>query len=787
MGKLVVFKFGAGNFDQGFSVSLQIGEEGHSPSVQMSGCLPPFPALPVSYEDWQTKYKALGMDPRLFASSNQITNVSSPSPQACLTAAETLRSQFNHWLRSQDFLPLREKCLAELHPTDELRVIIQTDNLDVQRLPWHRSEFLEGYDRAEIALSAPQAQRQHRPAPQPQVRILAILGHSDGIDVEADRRTLEQLPEARVTFLVEPKRKDLTDKLWEQPWDILFFAGHSVTDPNKSGVIYINPKESLPVAELRHSLQAAIARGLRLAIFNSCDGLGLAWDLAELQLPQTIVMREPVPDRVAQAFLKSFLTAFSQGQSLYLSVRQARQRLEALEDQFPCATWLPVIFQNLAELPPIWNDLDGRQRFPTKRQLLAAGLASLVSAAAIGGIRQLGWLQPWELQAYDHLLRVRSIVAPETADGRLLVVEVTDGDLRAQGDALKGDDKTLSNEHLLALLNQLEHHGATVIGLDLKRDPEGAPTPLVKKMQQMKNLIGTCQSKNGDTALGGRPAQGLPNDRVSFADAAVGELDQVVRRHILHMGYEPGSPCPGSVGLSLGLKLASRYLRIEKGYEDDFLADGSWLVQSPDKRQQTIIQPLMASGGGYQRLEQALEGGRVAGNQLLINYRNPSQIPKVSLQDVLRNRVFGKDDRNALKGRIVLIGVTHSQSDDKFMTPFDRGGDKTPGVMIQAEMVSQLVSAVLEQRPLLQPLPWWGDWLWLVGWAGIGGFVTAWGRSAIVRVSGVLLIIGLVYSSSLGLLVQSAVWVPLVPPIIAFSLTSGATALLLQHRSIKLH
>lgn len=787
MGKLVVLKFGAGSFDQGFSVSLQIGEEGHSPSVQMSGYLPPFPTLPVSYEAWQTSYKALGMDPRLFASSNQITNVSSPSPQACLAAAETLRSQFNRWLRSQEFLPLREKCLAELHPTDELRVVIQTDHPDVQRLPWHRSEFLERYSRAEIALSTPQAQRHNRPAPQPQVRILAILGHSQGIDVEADRRMLEQLPEARVTFLVEPKREELTDKLWEQPWDILFFAGHSVTHANQSGVIYINPQESLPVAELRHSLQAAIARGLRLAIFNSCDGLGLAWDLAALQLPQTIVMREPVPDRVAQAFLKSFLTAFSQGQSLYLSVRQARQRLEALEDQFPCATWLPVICQNLAEMPPTWNDLDGRQRFPTKRQLLAAGLASLLSAGTVVGIRQLGWLQPWELQAYDHLLRMRSIVAPEPPDGRLLVVEVTDGDLRAQGDALKGDDKTLSNQHLLALLNQLEHHGATVIGLDLKRDPEGAPAPLVQKMQQMQNLIGTCQSKNGNTVLGGRPAQGLPNDRVSFADAAVGELDNVVRRHILHMGYEPGSPCPGNVGLSLGLKLASRYLRTEKGYEDDFLADGSWLVQSPDKRRQTIIQPLLESGGGYQQLEQPLEGGHVAGNQLLINYRDPSRIPKVSLQDVLRNRVFGKDDRTALKGRIVLIGVTHSKSDDKFITPFDQGGSKTPGVMIQAEMVSQLVSAVLDQRPLLQPLPWWGDWLWLVGWAGIGGFVMVLGRSPIVQGSSVLLISGLVYGSSLGLLIQSTLWVPLVPPIIAVVLASGATALLLQHRSIKLH
>jgi hypothetical protein len=54
-------------------------------------------------------------------------------------------------------------------------------------------------------------------------------------------------------------------------------------------------------------LKRAITQGLKLAIFNSCDGLGLADYLTDLQIPQTIFMREPVPDRVAHEFLKNFL------------------------------------------------------------------------------------------------------------------------------------------------------------------------------------------------------------------------------------------------------------------------------------------------------------------------------------------------------------------------------------------------------------------------------------------------------------------------------------------------
>jgi hypothetical protein len=104
-------------------------------------------------------------------------------------------------------------------------------------------------------------------------------------------------------------------------------------------------------------LKRAIAQGLKLAIFNSCDGLGLADYLADLQIPQTIVMREPVPDRVAHEFLKNFLVAFSDNQLFNESVRLAREQLQALEDLYPCASWLPVIYQNPAEIPLIWSNL----------------------------------------------------------------------------------------------------------------------------------------------------------------------------------------------------------------------------------------------------------------------------------------------------------------------------------------------------------------------------------------------------------------------------------------------
>jgi branched-chain amino acid transport system substrate-binding protein len=159
-----------------------------------------------------------------------------------------------------------------------------------------------------------------------------------------------------LTFLVKQSLQKINDRLWQEKWDIIFFAGHSNSEPNgQDGRIYINDTESLTIDELSNGLRNAIKNGLKLAIFNSCDGMGLARSLFKLNIPQVIVMRERVPDLVAQEFLRYFLIDFAAGTSLYQSVRRARERLQGLQNKYPCATWLPIICQNPAETPLTWR------------------------------------------------------------------------------------------------------------------------------------------------------------------------------------------------------------------------------------------------------------------------------------------------------------------------------------------------------------------------------------------------------------------------------------------------
>ncbi|PSB54109.1 hypothetical protein C7B67_00100 [filamentous cyanobacterium Phorm 6] len=357
MGKLVVLTFAEGDLDKrGFSVTLQLGEEAKPATLQEMGSLPPNPELVESYTSWKvTYYGFIGVKVRkLEAKVAQTTNFSIGDVNA---QAKNLSLNFNHWLKSQQFSHIREELIAHLKQDDEVQLIIQTSNIQLRQLPWHLWDILERYPKAEISVSAPKfKQVTSAKLVNNQVNILAILGDSEGINVEEDRRLLNSIPGVKIEFLVNPNREIVTNKLWEQSWEILFFAGHSCTE-GETGIIYINKTESLTIPDLKYALKKAIEKGLQLAIFNSCDGLGLAQDLADLNLPQMIVMREPVPDKVAQEFLKYFLRSFSGGQSFYLAVKEARQRLHGLENQFPCASWLPVICQNLAVIPLAWEHL----------------------------------------------------------------------------------------------------------------------------------------------------------------------------------------------------------------------------------------------------------------------------------------------------------------------------------------------------------------------------------------------------------------------------------------------
>ena len=764
MGKLVVLKLGEGDFEQGFPVTLQIGDDGDRPSTEITGKLPATPQLPEIYHRWRLAYLNLGLRSRLEAEAVQVTNVSIIDD--CHNAAQELYHILNTWLQAESFRWLREKLLEKLMPAEPVRIILQTQDILLQRLPWQLCDLFQRYPQAEIALSAPAYERTGQAAPLPdQVKILAILGNSTGIDTQADRALLEQLPGATCKFLVEPQRQAFNEQLWSQGWDILCFAGHSDSQANGySGRIYLNRTESLTISNLKYALQTAVERGLKLAIFNSCDGLGLARDLAELHIPQIIVMREPVPDRVAQEFLKYFLAAFAGGKSFYLAVRAAREQLQGIEAEFPYASWLPVIYQNPAEVPPTWQQLhrpeaSDRPIRASKRNLRTVLLTSLATTALILGVRHLGILQPLELLAFDQLNQLRPAIGP---DPRLLIVKVTEADIQAQQQ--EPGQGSLSDPSLQKLLQKLEKYQPRTIGLDIYRPLPVVPNyaNLTTQLQQSDRLFAVCKVSDPKAdETGVSPPPEISTARLGFSDVV--DDNHTVRRQLINFTPPLTSSCATEYAFSL--QLALHYLHTQ-GIAAKPTPAGE--LQIGD----VVLKKLQAPAGGYQKLDDK-------GYQLLLNYRPFRSLEDIALQvtlsDILQNRI-APDVVKQLQNRIVIIGVTAPSASDYWFTPYSAVQppfqQQLPGVFLQAQMVSQILSAVLDGRSPFWVWSQWGEYLWIWGWSVVGGAIIWRFQSPLSLSIATGVALAALYGSCWAILTQAG-WVPLVPAALALVATAG--------------
>jgi len=753
--KLVVLNLD-GDLEQGVRVTLEIGDQNARPFTEVTAQLPPAPDLLITYDQWHSTYRSLGKSVRIKAKQIIYDGSISQRREDCRQLEAQLRSQLNSWLLSESFRSIRDNLLPHLKfPEDEVRLLINTRSSQLRQVPWLLWDLVEQSTKVEVALSFPDYK-----SPPPKklfrrksVRILAILGNSTGIDIKEDRQLLESLPNAKTTFLEDRQSQEIKDHLWNRSWDILFFAGHSRTEGN-IGQIYINEQDSLTIAEFRQALSNAVTNGLHLAIFNSCDGLGLAAQLQELQIPQIIVMREPVPDLVAQSFLKYLLEALRCGQSLYLAVRQARDRLkEDLEVKFPCASWLPVICQNPAAAPIPWP---APRILLDSRRLSTILLLSVLITASVLGMRLLGGLQTWELQAYDSFMRSR----PDSGqDPRLLIVTVTEDDFQLPEQ--KQRTGSISDLALAQLLEKLKQFQARTIGLDIYRDfsVKSNLASLATRLRD-RNFFAICKaSDRAKNHPGTAPPPEVPPARLGFSDV-IQDWDGVLRRHLLAMKPPPTSPCTAPYALSA--QLAFHYLETE-GISAKYNASGDLVLGN------VVFKRLQVHMGGYQQVD-------AWGYQILLNYRSyrhsPLEIaPTVTLSQVLKGVVKPEE----VKDRIVLIGVTAQSAHDYISTPYSiQQGfyQEMPGVIVQAQMVSQIVSAVKDRRPLISVWSIWGEVLWIWGWSAVGAAL-AWccrSRLYLILAGGSAL---LVLSVLCLVLFSHGYWVPFVPSALVLVVTGS--------------
>ncbi|UKO95879.1 CHASE2 domain-containing protein [Nostoc sp. UHCC 0870] len=390
----------------------------------------------------------------------------------------------------------------------------------------------------------------------------------------------------------------------------------------------------------------------------------------------------------------------------------------------------------------------------TWRNLCKVISVSLAIAFLITGIRYVGILQPWELKSFDHLMALRPIEKP---DPRLLLVTIDEADIQYQNRLKMPIRWSLSDQALLQLIEKLEQYQPRTIGLDIYRDfPVSSEYPdLANRLHSDTRFFAPCKvsAPEDDAPTAIPPPPEIPESRVGFSDF-VADDDEVARRHLLHLTPPVTSACNTQYAFSL--QTAFHYLD-NQGIKSTVTADGQLQLGK------VVFKQLTTHTSGYQNID-------ASGYQILLNYRSlhsPVEIAQqLSLKEILENRVTPELIKS-LKDRLVIIGVTAASTADQWKTPYSATAipsrKQIPGIFVQAQAIAQILSAVLDGRPLIWWWPSWLEALWILGWSMFGGML-AWSiRRPLYLGLAVAIALFLLFAICYLTLINGG-WIPLIPP-----------------------
>ena len=370
-----------------------------------------------------------------------------------------------------------------------------------------------------------------------------------------------------------------------------------------------------------------------------------------------------------------------------------------------------------------------------KQEIAVWRVGALPGIAVIGMVviaRLTGILQSLEWSALDYFLRLRPW---EPIDERIVIVGINEADIQSVG------AYPIPDREIAALLRKLQAYQPTVIGLDVLRDLPVEPgyAERVGAFKGIKNLIAIEKVLPIQIA----PPPELPLSQVGFSDA-ITDADGRLRRVLL------GTPTPKGYKFSLSLRLAEAYLSTQGITLENGIRDRNAM-----RFGKTELPRFNSNSGGYVRTD-------AGGVQVLLNFRSgQARFRTLSLNDIKT----GKFNPSWLRSRIVLVGITSPGVDIKNTAAIadeNPGDGLVYGVEIQAHAVSQIISAVLDERSLLRVWSDGWEYVWIFAWGVLGIGCGRLTQSPLWNLLGVgVASIGLIGCSFLLLI--WGWWIPVVP------------------------
>ncbi|MEG4214510.1 CHASE2 domain-containing protein [Microcoleus sp. Pol14C6] len=379
-------------------------------------------------------------------------------------------------------------------------------------------------------------------------------------------------------------------------------------------------------------------------------------------------------------------------------------------------------------------------------------LPGVMVIVAVMMARLSGALQFWELVAFDQFLRLRP---PEPMDERIVIVGITEEDIQ------RARTYPIPDRDIADLLKRLQTYRPIAIGLDIVRDIPVEPghAELTSVFRSSKNAIGVEIALPDRSGFIVKPPPALPPEQVGFADFVL-DADGYQRRSLLGTNNDRQE-----YRFSFAIRLAERYLATRG------IKLGNGIRDREAMRFGSIeFTRVQSNSGGY-------VGADAGGNQILLNVRSGTMPFRVLSQQQIKAEQV---DPNWIRGKIVLIGMMSFSAKDLASSGAIAGINpgRIYGVEMQAHETSQMISAVLDRRPLLQV---WGEgWetLWIGVWGLLGMSLGQFLRSPWKILIG-LLVASISPIALCYWLILLGWWVPIVPVLLVLVLNgAGLTAAL---------
>jgi hypothetical protein len=486
--KQIVLQLGKGSLETGFpSVNVELTGYGCDGWADTASLLPDL-ELESKYQQWQRLYRAsvrLGGRGVTFASNN----ASNASIAAIYQTTQDLTAALDNWLNRGDFYTkIQARLRTDLNADDRILLSIITDDDFLWKLPWHRWDFCTAYPHCveSFSRSYVRSNRQRRLRANGKVDILAIWGNAPELGLDRDLAALQQ-PRARVTACQPKSALAISDALTQQQQiRMLFFGGHGETIEleleakiQTVGKIYLDKDTPISIAKIKADLKQALDRGLQIAIFNCCSGLGLAQELADLNIPYLVVMRSQIPDKLAQQFCRDLLGRYSQGGDFTTAFGYARGRsISATDRDDEFESWLPMLVHNpyqqvtWADLSRSWWQLPAPQPVVTARKWLTTPARlpltwfgiSLISTGIALGLQTIPPIKKLESLTLDRFQFIQVAMMPQKS--RVVVIDLNNGsDKEVDKSRIVLDGDSISSESQLRSLSKLQF---IALGVDVK-------------------------------------------------------------------------------------------------------------------------------------------------------------------------------------------------------------------------------------------------------------------------------------------------------------------------------